>query len=56
MCFITICRRVWNIIIRKLAVPGATGKKRSVCYFLETGYHDKQTPVAVQIHIRADIR
>lgn len=33
MCFITICRRVWNIIIRKLAVPGAMGKKRSACYF-----------------------
>ena len=33
MCFITICRRVWNIIIRKLDAPGVTGKKRSACYF-----------------------
>ncbi len=37
---------------------GRDGEEAEVCviFFLETGYHDKQTPVAVQIHIRAGIR
>lgn len=35
MCCITICLRVWNIIIRKQGVPDVTVKKRNVSCFTQ---------------------